>query len=163
VAAKGPDFRFSTARRSAFGAAHLVPGMSVLGPAVPLLIAIRAVQIVGEVKAGDRVLVHAGASNTGIMSIQVARALGARVAATVRKESFAELAKSLGAELVIDSNKDDFVAALAKWTEGRAPVRFLPRADSALESRRQQFRRSLGLWTVELPLLDHVHRLRCRQ
>ena len=86
---------------------------------VPLLIAIRSVQIVGEVKAGDRVLVHAGASNTGIMSIQVARALGARVAATVRKESSAQLAKSLGAELVIDSSRDDFVAALAKWTDGR--------------------------------------------
>ena len=86
---------------------------------VPLLIAIRSVQIVGEVKAGDTVLVHAGASFTGIMSIQIARALGARVAVTVRKESSARLAKSLGAELVIDSSKEDFVAALAKWTEGR--------------------------------------------
>ena len=86
---------------------------------VPLLIASRAVQIVGEVKAGDRVLVHAGASCTGIMSIQIARALGARVAVTVRKESSARLAKGLGAELVIDSTKEDFVAALTKWTEGR--------------------------------------------
>ncbi|MDH4561180.1 zinc-binding dehydrogenase [Pseudomonas sp. BN411] len=86
---------------------------------VALLIAIRSVQIVGEVKAGDRVLIHAGASSTGIMSIQVARALGARVAVTVQNESSAALAASLGAELVINSNEEDFVEALGSWTEGR--------------------------------------------
>lgn len=86
---------------------------------VALLIAIRSVQIVGEVKAGDQVLVHAGASSTGIMSVQVARALGARVAVTVQNEFSAQLAKSLGAELVIDSGQEDFVEALAKWTDGR--------------------------------------------
>ena len=86
---------------------------------VPLLIAVRAVQIVGEVKRGDRVLVHAGASSTGIMSIQIAQALGARVATTVRRESSARIARSLGAELVIDATKDDVNAALAQWTEGR--------------------------------------------
>ncbi|NWL76415.1 hypothetical protein DM872_06080 [Pseudomonas taiwanensis] len=86
---------------------------------VALLIAIRSVQIVGEVKAGDRVLIHAGASSTGIMSIQVARALGARVAVTVQSESSAALAASLGAELVINSNEEDFVEALGKWTEGK--------------------------------------------
>ncbi len=46
---------------------------------VPLLTAISAVQLVGEVKAGDFVLVHAGGSATGLMSIQVARVLGAKV------------------------------------------------------------------------------------
>ncbi|MFZ6044774.1 zinc-binding alcohol dehydrogenase family protein [Pseudomonas sp. CR3202] len=86
---------------------------------VALLIAIRSVQIVGEVKAGDRVLIHAGASSTGIMSIQVARALGARVAVTVQNESSAALAASLGAELVINSNEEDFVEALGTWTEGK--------------------------------------------
>jgi NADPH:quinone reductase-like Zn-dependent oxidoreductase len=86
---------------------------------VALLIAIRSVQIVGEVKAGDQVLIHAGASSTGIMSIQVARALGARVAVTVQNDASAELAASLGAELVINSNEEDFVEALNKWTDGR--------------------------------------------
>lgn len=86
---------------------------------VALLIAIRSVQIVGEVKAGDRVLIHAGASSTGIMSIQVARALGARVAVTVQNASSAQLAASLGAELVINSHEEDFVEVLAMWTEGK--------------------------------------------
>lgn len=96
-----------------------LPVEQIAAMPVALLIAIRSVQIVGEVKAGDRVLVHAGASSTGIMSIQVARALGARVAVTVQNEASADLARSLGAELVIDSGKEDFVQALVDWTEGR--------------------------------------------
>lgn len=96
-----------------------LPVEQIAAMPVALLIAIRSVQIVGEVKAGDQVLIHAGASSTGIMSIQVARALGARVAVTVQNEPSAELARSLGAELVIDSGKEDFVQALATWTDGR--------------------------------------------
>lgn len=96
-----------------------LPVEQVAAMPVALLIAIRSVQIVGEVKAGDRVLVHAGASSTGLMSIQVARALGARVAVTVQNDASAELAKSMGAELVINSGKEDFVQALAQWTDGR--------------------------------------------
>lgn len=96
-----------------------LPAEQIAAFPVALLIAIRSVQIVGEVKAGDQVLVHAGASSTGIMSIQVARALGARVAVTVQNESSAELAASLGAELVINTSHEDFVAALSQWTGGR--------------------------------------------
>ncbi|MNM81876.1 Phthiocerol synthesis polyketide synthase type I PpsC [compost metagenome] len=96
-----------------------LPVEQIAAMPVALLIAIRSVQIVGEVKAGDRVLVHAGASSTGIMSIQVARALGAHVAVTVQNEASAQLAQSLGAERVIDSGKADFVAEIGKWTAGR--------------------------------------------
>lgn len=86
---------------------------------VSLLIAIRSVQIVGEVKANDQVLVHAGASSTGMMSIQVARALGARVATTVLDDASAALATNLGAELVINTSQENFVEALHNWTDGR--------------------------------------------
>jgi len=96
-----------------------LPAEQIAALPVPLLIAIRSVQIVGEVKQGDLVLVHAGASSTGMMSIQVARALGARVATTVQSEASAKLAASLGAELVVNANKEDFVAALNDWTGGR--------------------------------------------
>lgn len=84
-----------------------------------LVTAVRAVKVVGEVKAGDRVLVHAGASGTGSMNIQIARALGARVATTVDSADKAELARSLGAELVVDVRKRDFVPAVREWTGGR--------------------------------------------
>ena len=43
---------------------------------VVLATSVRAVKEVGEVKAGDKVLIHAGASGSGSMQIQVAKALG---------------------------------------------------------------------------------------
>jgi NADPH:quinone reductase-like Zn-dependent oxidoreductase len=85
---------------------------------VPLLTAISAVQIVGEVQAGNFVLVHAGGSATGLMSIQVARALGAKVATTVRSKESAELAAGAGADLVINTRDSDFNDAISKWTGG---------------------------------------------
>lgn len=85
---------------------------------VPLLTAISAVQIAGEVQAGNFVLVHAGGSATGLMSIQVARALGAKVATTVRSKESAELAANAGADLVINTRDNDFNDVISKWTGG---------------------------------------------
>lgn len=85
---------------------------------VPLLIAIRSVEIVGEVKAGDTVLVHAGASSTGMMSIQVSKALGARVVTTVQSADSAKIAKDSGADFIINSSEQDFVSAINEWTGG---------------------------------------------
>ena len=80
---------------------------------------VRAVKVVGEVKAGDKVLVTAGASGTGSIAIQVAKALGAEVAATVRDDAKGEYAKSLGADLVINTREEDFVERVKQWTGGR--------------------------------------------
>ncbi len=84
-----------------------------------LFTAVRAVKVVGEVKAGDRVLVTAGASGTGSMAIQVAKALGAEVATTIRDDAKGEYAKSLGADLVINTGDEDFVERVKEWTDGR--------------------------------------------
>jgi NADPH:quinone reductase-like Zn-dependent oxidoreductase len=84
-----------------------------------LVTGVRAVKTVGGVKAGDRVLVHAGASGTGTMNIQVARALGARVATTVQGQAQAKVAAGLGAEVVIDVQSRDFVKDILDWTGGR--------------------------------------------
>ncbi len=86
---------------------------------VVLATAVHSVKGVGEVKAGDKVLVHSGASGSGSMLIQVARALGAEVATTVREEAKGAFAKSLGADLVINTRKEDFVARVMEWTDGR--------------------------------------------
>ena len=80
---------------------------------------VRAVKEVGGVKAGDTVLVHAGGSGTGSMNLQIAKALGARVATTVNSDAKAELARQLGADLIIHSQREDFVAATRDWTAGR--------------------------------------------
>ena len=79
----------------------------------------RAVKVVGQVKAGDDVLVTAGSSGVGTMQIQVARALGARVAATVRSESKIDALKQLGADRVINTREEDLVRAVRQWTDGK--------------------------------------------
>ncbi len=84
-----------------------------------LVTAVRAVRIVGGVRAGHTVLVHAGASGTGSMNLQVARALGARVAVTVDDEEKGRLARSLGAELVVDVRSRDVVKDALDWTDGK--------------------------------------------
>jgi len=86
---------------------------------VPLGTGVRSVKVVGEVQAGDKVLVHAGASGSGSLQIQVAKALGAEVATTVRDDVKGKYTKSLGADLVINTKKEDFVERVKQWTDGR--------------------------------------------
>ena len=54
---------------------------------VALATAVRGGREVGGVQTGDKVLVQAGASGSGSMQIQVAKALGAEVATTVRSDA----------------------------------------------------------------------------
>ena len=84
-----------------------------------LATAVRSVKTVGGVKSGDTVLVHAGAGGAGGMQLQVAKALGARVATTVRSQEDADFVRSLGADFVIDTSTDDFVARVKEWTDGQ--------------------------------------------
>jgi len=86
---------------------------------MPLVTGVRAVKVVGRVTAGEFVLVHAGASGTGSMNIQIARALGARVATTVRSAHKAEFVKALGAELVLQLDDPSFADQLLDWSDGK--------------------------------------------
>ena len=54
----------------------------------------------------------------GSMQIQVAKALDADVATTVRSDAKAEFAKTLGADLVVNTRKEDFVERVKAWTGG---------------------------------------------
>ena len=85
---------------------------------VPLATAVHSLREIGEVKAGDKVLVHSGASGSGSMQIQVAKVLGADVATTVRSDAKGEFAKTLGADLVVNTRNEDFVERVKAWTGG---------------------------------------------
>jgi len=85
---------------------------------VSLATAVHALKQIGEVKAGDKVLIHAGASGSGSMQIQVAKAMGADVATTVRSDAKGEFAKTLGADLVINTREEDFVEQVKEWSGG---------------------------------------------
>lgn len=71
------------------------------------------------VLSGDTVLVHAGSGGAGSMQLQIAKALGAKVATTVRREEDVDFARSLGADFVIDTSREDFVARVKEWTDGQ--------------------------------------------
>jgi len=86
---------------------------------MPLVTCVRAVKVLGEVKSGDFVLIHGAASGTGSISVQVAKALGARVAGTIRTAAKEEFVKSLGAEVVINVEQDNFVEKIRNWTGGK--------------------------------------------
>ncbi|MGF1515133.1 MAG: zinc-binding alcohol dehydrogenase family protein [Elainellaceae cyanobacterium] len=86
---------------------------------MPLVTCVRAVKVIGEVKPGDAVVIHGAASGTGSISLQVAKALGARVAATLRTPEKEDFVKGLGADLVIKTESEDFVPQVKDWTEGR--------------------------------------------
>ncbi|RSD10839.1 NADP-dependent oxidoreductase [Amycolatopsis eburnea] len=79
--------------------------------AVPLvtLTAWKALFDLGGLEAGKTVLVHAGAGGVGTMAIQLARHRGAKVVATASGDGV-ELARSLGADEVIDHRGEDFAA-----------------------------------------------------
>jgi len=85
---------------------------------VALATAVHSLKGIGKVKEDDKVLIHSGASGSGSMQIQVAKALGADVATTVRSDGKSEFAKTLGADLVINTNKEDFVERVKEWTGG---------------------------------------------
>jgi NADPH:quinone reductase len=53
-----------------------------------------------ELRPGERLLVHGGAGGVGTAAIQLARAVGARVTATVRREELREQVASLGTEVI---------------------------------------------------------------
>jgi NADPH:quinone reductase-like Zn-dependent oxidoreductase len=84
--------------------------------AVPLvaLAAWQTLVDLAHVKAGQKVLVHAGAGGLGSTVIQVAKHLGAYVATTAHANDV-EKVRTLGADEVIDFTKEDFAEVLAGY------------------------------------------------
>ncbi|MES2818943.1 MAG: zinc-dependent alcohol dehydrogenase family protein [Pseudomonadota bacterium] len=69
-------------------------------------------------RVGESILVHGGAGGVGHVAIQLAKAMGARVFTTVR-DANVEFARSLGADVVIDYEKEDYVEAVLRETAGQ--------------------------------------------
>ena len=72
-----------------------------------------------RLRAGETLLVHAGAGGVGSAAIQLGKAAGARVVATAGGAEKAEVCRRLGADMAIDYRSDDFVAAVRDFTGGR--------------------------------------------
>ena len=68
-------------------------------------------------RVGESILIHGGAGGVGHVAIQVAKAIGARVFTTVRESNF-DFARSLGADVVIDYSKEDYIDVIMRETDG---------------------------------------------
>jgi NADPH2:quinone reductase len=77
-----------------------------------------ALVVRGALKVGESILVHGGAGGVGHVAIQLAKAMGAKVFTTVR-EANAEFARSMGADVIIDYEKEDYVDVIQRETAGR--------------------------------------------
>lgn len=73
-----------------------------------------------DLQPGELLLVHGGSSGIGTMAIQLATALGARVAVTAGSAEKLAACKALGAQTLINYREEDFVDAVA--AEGGANV-----------------------------------------
>ncbi|MET9247710.1 NAD(P)H-quinone oxidoreductase [Nonomuraea sp. NPDC003709] len=64
--------------------------------------------MVGRLRRGETLLVHGGASGIGTFAVQLAKALGSQVVATVGSAAKGERVRELGADEVINYREEDF-------------------------------------------------------
>jgi NADPH2:quinone reductase len=72
-----------------------------------------------KVQAGDTILWHAVAGGVGLIAVQWAKHLGARVIGTTSSPEKAALAKSMGCAEVIDYTTEDVAARVRELTDGK--------------------------------------------
>ena len=72
-----------------------------------------------HVKQGESVVVQAGAGGVGTLAIQLAKMWGAKVIAVTSSAAKKELAKSLGADAVVDANSADLAGAMIAANGGK--------------------------------------------
>jgi NADPH2:quinone reductase len=72
-----------------------------------------------KLKAGETALVHAAAGGVGLLLVQMARAIGARVIGTASSDDKAMLAREAGADEVIVFTRQDFEPEVKRLTGGK--------------------------------------------
>ena len=68
--------------------------------------------IEGSLRPGELLLVHAAASGVGTAAIQLAKRAGCSVVATARSEKKCEALSALGADLVVDTSRQEFLSKI---------------------------------------------------
>ncbi len=71
-----------------------------------------------QLAVGETILIHGGAGGVGTIAIQLAKAIGARVITTARKDDH-EFVRGLGADEAIDFTAEDYVDGVAQLTHGQ--------------------------------------------
>lgn len=78
-----------------------------------------ALNHLGRMRRGEKVLIHAGAGGVGIAAIQLAKMAGLEVFATAGSAEKREFLKSIGVDHIFDSRSLDFAEEIQKITEGK--------------------------------------------
>lgn len=73
----------------------------------------------GDLKTGETVLIHAGASGVGTAAIQLARNVDATVFITAGREDKLKRCRELGADLTINYKENDFLEKVLDATDGK--------------------------------------------
>ncbi len=73
----------------------------------------------GALKTGETLLVHGGSSGIGTTAIQLAHHFGVKVVTTVGSDEKCSACVGLGADVAVNYKRDDFVTAVAEFTDGR--------------------------------------------
>ena len=73
----------------------------------------------GQIKAGESVVIHAGAGGVGSVAIQLAKLWGAFVIAVTSSDEKKKLCIELGADVVVDAGEADLAQALIKANNGK--------------------------------------------
>jgi len=74
--------------------------------------------MIAHLRPGETLLVHGGSSGIGTMAIQLAKAVGAKVAVTAGTGEKLQQCAELGADILINYREQDFVAEVKKATDG---------------------------------------------
>ncbi|WP_427384123.1 NAD(P)H-quinone oxidoreductase [Janibacter sp. G56] len=75
--------------------------------------------LTANLQPGETLLVHGGSSGIGTMAIQLATAIGAKVAVTAGSADKLEACRELGAQVLINYRDEDFVERIKEETDGR--------------------------------------------
>lgn len=78
--------------------------------------------IEGKVKAGETLLMHAGASGLASVVIPMAKAFGIRVITTVLSDEIAEKIADIGADIIVNTSRDNIADVLKAQLEAGTPV-----------------------------------------
>lgn len=104
---------------SIFAVPEGMPAEEAAGYVVTYQTSWASLHIRGQIKAGDVVLVHAGAGGVGSSAIQIAKAAGATVIATAGGPEKKQILTDLGADIAVDYLAEDFVQVVKDATDGR--------------------------------------------
>ncbi|MDX3454057.1 NAD(P)H-quinone oxidoreductase [Streptomyces sp. ME02-8801-2C] len=74
--------------------------------------------MISHLRPGETLLVHGGSSGIGTMAIQLAKAVGARVAVTAGTKEKLDQCAELGADILVNYREQDFVEELGQATGG---------------------------------------------